>query len=701
MENDLEINDKQIPLISEDDRVRESRFLSTYLPNRDDDRELIEGKGWSGYKDVFFLFLFIINLVILGAIAVSYGGVSLLNSHAEYWIVKTNGTEYIDHSYDNIPLKFMTGLTIILIASTVLSVGWIYLLSQVASLFMNFVILSMTSGSALLGFIVLFLGYPYFAFTLMVLALVILGISYLYQHRLEFASMNLQVACKAILAVPSILHYSVYLTFIQAMFLILWAVAAVGFATNSYHITKTYQGKTYTLDQCSTYRYSNDFEVNGISLTCSSGSNCYSCICDGTVVSSTNSCFTPKLYYSTFIFLLLSLFWVSAVISNIVHCTTSAAVYSWWKTGQCSDESLKNSFDKITTKSLGSICFGSLLTAFVRTIRSILHFIATRMNKQQTNGPESRTFLGYLNYLSRNLLFAFTEMLDRMILYFNRYAFCFVALYGVSYLDAAKAAVQLFKSRGLTTLFNDDIIDLIVLVSEVIISLVCLVTAYVYARFSGITGAYLYLFEICAVITGYVMSLVILSTIQSAVTTVYVSFARNSRDFEVVHPTLYVSLANSWEKIFPGFLNLSETKTLNGNQLQQRSLVTDLSVSESSPPVDSGPKTVRGTYHPPQFVSPNPSGPSSLYSSVMNMVLPVRGGYQKLDTDDMDGSSHSYGQHGARLFGNLNSTTTSAVTSLGLAMKDLAKDPFGMKAPPSSLTNQKKVMMTMEDSFSI
>ncbi len=85
----------------------------------------------------------------------------------------------------------------------------------------------------------------------------------------------------------------------------------------------------------------------------------------------------------------------------------------------------------------------------------------------------------------------------------------------------------------------------------------------------------------------------------------------------------------------------------------------------------------------------------------MNMVQPVRGGYQKLDTDDMDGSSHSYGQHGARLFGNLNSTTTSAVTSLGLAMKDLAKDPFGMKAPPSSLTNQKKGMMTMEDSFSI
>jgi hypothetical protein len=528
MESDFENNDKEAPLISND---------PIWIANENDERFQVS----DSYKDVFFLILFLLNLLILGAIAITYGGVSLLNSGAEYWIVRSNGSEYLDHSYDNVPFKLLSGLLFVLMTATLLSVGWIYLLSRAATLFMNFIITFMVGGTAVTGFIVLVLGYPSFAFLLVVLALGMLAISFLFQSRLEFASMNLQIACKAILAVPATLNYSCYMLIIQSLYILIWSLAAIGFATNSYNIIKTYHGTQYNLDQCSTYKYSSAFEVDGISLSCSSG-QCYSCICDGTLVSSLSPCFTPKLYYSTMFFLVLSLFWANSVISNIVHCTTSAAVYSWWTTGNCSDETLKNHFENLTSKNLGSICFGSLLTAITRTIRSFLHFVVGRYKRPDT---QNHTVLAYLNRISYNILVSLAQALDRMILYFNRYAFCFVAMYGVSYLEGAKAAVDLFKSRGLTTLFNDDLIDLVVLISEFIIGVICLVVGYIFAKVSGLTGAYLILVEVCSFSTGFVMSSVILSVIQSSVTTVYVGFAKNPEEFEVRNRTFaFFSLCN-------------------------------------------------------------------------------------------------------------------------------------------------------------
>jgi hypothetical protein len=518
MEDDIERNDKEAPLLENEEKWNGNSLDEEHTIN--------------GFKDVFFLFLFFVNLLFLGAIALTYGGVTLFNSSAEYLIVKGNGSEIIDTSHDNIPLKIVSGLLVILVSASFISFSWIYLLSKVATLFMNFIMTFMTSGTAILGIIVLLIGYPYFAFLLVLLSLGILAISFFFQHRIEFASLNLQIACKAILDVPLTFYYSFLMLLLQGAYLIIWTVATVGFATNTSNITKKFQGKEYYLDQCSTYKYSSSFEVDGISLTCNGGT-CYSCICVDVLVSSSSPCFTPKLYYSTMVFLVLSLFWVNSVISNIVHCITSSAVYSWWTTGNCSEDQLQLSFHKITTKSLGSICFGSLLTAVVRTIRSFVYFLVGRTKRRANSTSSENTVLASLNRISQNILISFSTILDRLILYFNRYAFCFVAIYGISYLHAAKAAVDLFKARGLTALFNDDLIDLIILISEFLVALLCLGIAYIHGRVVGITGLYLYLFEIFGFFTGLVISIVILSTIQSAVTTVYVSFAKNPADFEV------------------------------------------------------------------------------------------------------------------------------------------------------------------------
>lgn len=65
-------------------------------------------------------------------------------------------------------------------------------------------------------------------------------------------------------------------------------------------------------------------------MICAGGA-CQACVCDSTVISS-KACFTEKVYTGWYFFMLLSLLWVSSVLSNVVHCTTAGAVASWWVT---------------------------------------------------------------------------------------------------------------------------------------------------------------------------------------------------------------------------------------------------------------------------------------------------------------------------------------------------------------------------------
>lgn len=85
----------------------------------------------------------------------------------------------------------------------------------------------------------------------------------------------------------------------------------------------------------------------------------------------------------------------------------------------------------------------------------------------------------------------------------------------------------------MTTLFNDDIIDCILFISELVISIICLITAYIYARVSDLNSANTTLITTIGFVIGFVFSHVVLSLIQSAVTTVYVSFAKDPMAFEV------------------------------------------------------------------------------------------------------------------------------------------------------------------------
>lgn len=112
-------------------------------------------------------------------------------------------------------------------------------------------------------------------------------------------------------------------------------------------------------------------------------------------------------------------------------------MYLWWghsaaASGRISSASVRASFINAVTTSFGSVCRGSLLVALVKVLRTALHFSAENLRKLDgATGRSVRVFM--LQCLERAV-----AMLERVVRYFNKYAFCYVAMYGYSFLDSSK-----------------------------------------------------------------------------------------------------------------------------------------------------------------------------------------------------------------------------------------------------------------------
>merc|ERR1712025_308642 len=93
--------------------------------------------------------------------------------------------------------------------------------------------------------------------------------------------------------------------------------------------------------------------------------------------------------------------------------------------------------------SFGSVCLGSLIVAFLQAVRAILRCI------------------------------------ERLIRYFNKYAFAQCAIYGTSFVTSAKATWNLFMTRGLTAIINDDLTGIALVCGSMIGAVVSAIAGYV------------------------------------------------------------------------------------------------------------------------------------------------------------------------------------------------------------------------------
>ncbi|KAK7199938.1 Plasma-membrane choline transporter [Novymonas esmeraldas] len=218
--------------------------------------------------------------------------------------------------------------------------------------------------------------------------------------------------------------------------------------------------------------------------------------------------------------LVFTLIWVSQVMPNVMHVTTSGLVATWYYAGSANmpRHPTLASFKRATTTSFGSICFGSLIVAIIQFLRWLV----------ESSGHDNEN--GFLRCLLEFML----RCLENIVQYFNRYAFVHVAIYGCGYIEAAKRTFELCQQCFFAAYFNDCLVTPTLNMFTFAISLLLAFIAGVVSR-SWPLGVLVFF------VAAIVHSLFFVA-VDSAVTTLFVCFAESPEALRESDPDLYAAI---------------------------------------------------------------------------------------------------------------------------------------------------------------
>ena len=139
-------------------------------------------------------------------------------------------------------------------------------------------------------------------------------------------------------------------------------------------------------------------------------------------------------------------YYITEVLKNVIHVTISGVYGSWYFCSQNFPKgATRGAFRRAMTYSFGSISFGSLIVAIINCLRQVCS-VAQQSSAQNGNMVGAALFC---------FLQCFIGLLDWAVQFFNRYAFSHIALYGKSYIQAAKDTWRMIKDRGIDALVNE------------------------------------------------------------------------------------------------------------------------------------------------------------------------------------------------------------------------------------------------------
>jgi hypothetical protein len=234
------------------------------------------------------------------------------------------------------------------------------------------------------------------------------------------------------------------------------------------------------------------------------------------------------------------LFWNQQVFKNIIHTTVAGIVGTWYFAPQdarsfCSN-AIKHSTIRSMTKSFGSICFGSLLVAIIQTLDFIVQNMRNERNRNGNNDGAMALLLCCLDCL--------LQLLQGIIEYFNKWAFVYVGVYGYPFLTAGKKVMTLFEQRGWTVIINDNLIRNALGMMCFAISLVSSAVAFACDP-TRAPGSFAVAF-----VVSLLLSMTMMSVVDSAVSTVIVCFAEAPEELENKHPSHNREMKEAWTSVY-------------------------------------------------------------------------------------------------------------------------------------------------------
>ncbi|KAL3466276.1 plasma-membrane choline transporter-domain-containing protein [Aspergillus heterothallicus] len=247
------------------------------------------------------------------------------------------------------------------------------------------------------------------------------------------------------------------------------------------------------------------------------------------------------------VYVTFAMYWFSEWIKNTVH-TTIAGIYGSWYFWANSPNGMpahatRGAFKRATTYSFGSISFGSLIIAIINFLRQVC-------SVAQRNEAAGGNLFGSIMFW---ILGCFISLLDWLVTFFNRYAFCHIALYGKAYIPSAKDTWTMMKDRGIDALVTDCLIGPVITMGSVFVSYVCALLAYLYLQFTNPSynsdGDFTAVIMAFSFVIGLQICQILMTPVSSGIETIFSAMAWDPQVLMTQHPDLYQRMVHMYPRV--------------------------------------------------------------------------------------------------------------------------------------------------------
>ncbi|WOL06592.1 CTL-like protein [Canna indica] len=211
----------------------------------------------------------------------------------------------------------------------------------------------------------------------------------------------------------------------------------------------------------------------------------------------------------------VSLFWTGAVFCNTVHVIVSGMVFLVLMHGSVNAASMPSkpllkSLRYAVTTSFGSICYGSLFTAAIRTLRWEIRGIRSKIGSNEC-------LLCCVDFLF--------HLVETLVRFFNKYAYVQIAVNGKGFNSSARDAWELFQSTGIEALVAYDCSGAVLLMGIILGGLTTGTLTGVWTWFKR--SDKLLMVGSTATLMGMILVGLAVVVVESAVTSIYICYAED------------------------------------------------------------------------------------------------------------------------------------------------------------------------------
>jgi hypothetical protein len=377
---------------------------------------------------------------------------------------------------------FWSILSTIVVGGVAMSVLWLWIIRSYPRGVIWFSFGTILVVSATLSIVLFIIGQIIPGVFMLILFIVAGVLIFLVQQRIKFAAVMLELVVKFIEVFPAVVYLALICVVVQAVWLVLWVLCAISVV---YAVRKA----------------DNNPEASGGFI---------------------------------FFLLLITFFWTSQMVKNIVHITTAGTLATWYF---YADEEIPpnptvRSFRRAMTTSFGSIAVGSLVIAIIRAIKIII------LDQMQSCG-----------LFCQCCMICIMDCIDSIVSYFNMYAFTRIAIYGVSYCDAAVGTWQMLKARFLVTIINDDLVGIVLLVGALfggaVVGVISAVVSYSMSHSTNLV----WIWALIGFLMGFAMIICATEVVESGVSALYVCYADDPEVLARNRPYVYNELTRAFNEV--------------------------------------------------------------------------------------------------------------------------------------------------------